>query len=155
MSHSLDWRCEVCERPSQQALTVDKALTCHRCGHAQAISTGARADSGELCDPVQTCFACGSERLYVQKDFNRTLGVAIVAVGAVLSPWTYGASLLACMLIDYGLYYVVPEITVCYGCDAIHRGFEHNPAHRAHDPLLAERFRKKAQAETGARTSED
>jgi hypothetical protein len=59
------------------------------------------------------------------------------------------------MLIDYGLYYLVPEITVCYGCDAIHRGFEHNPAHRAHDPILAERFRRKAREETATGPPEE
>jgi hypothetical protein len=52
------------------------------------------------------------------------------------------------MLIDYGLYYLVPEITVCYGCDAIHRGFSHNPEHKAHDPMLAEHFRREAREET-------
>ena len=87
---------------------------------------------------------CGYDRLYAQKDFNRKIGLAVVAVGAVLSPWTYGLSLVVCMAMDYGLYRFVPEITVCYGCDAIYRGFEHNPRHRAHDPLLADRYKRES-----------
>ena len=97
-----------------------------------------------LGDPLQFCAVCSYERLFTQKDFDRRLGLAVVAVGAVLSPWTYGLSLLGCMLLDYGLYYIVPEITVCYGCAAIYRGFRNNPRHRAHDPLLAERYRREA-----------
>jgi hypothetical protein len=174
MSHSVDWRCDVCERPDQHDFAPDASttvgagraagaqvaasdpaaapeptLTCSHCGHAQPMAAAAFDETGRLRDPVEVCIACGGKRLYSQKDFNRKLGVAIVVVGAVLSPWTYGLSLVACMGIDYGLYYVVPEITVCYGCDAIHRGFEHNPAHRAHDPLLAERFRRESRQELG------
>lgn len=122
-------------------------LACQRCGHRCPPAPGALTADGGLRDPVDRCIACGSSRLFVQKDFNRRLGLAIVLVGAALSPWTYGGSLVVCLLIDYALYFVVPEVTVCYGCDAIHRGFQHNPAHRAHDPLLAERFGREARQE--------
>lgn len=152
MSYSLEWRCPACRKPDvvdldDAARHEEPQLRCHQCGYNQSFPAGARTDDGDWEDPLTRCLSCGSERLFVQKDFNRKLGVAIVVAGAVLSPWTYGASLLVCMLIDYGLYYLVPEITVCYGCDAIHRGFQHNPAHRAHDPILAERYRRKAHAE--------
>ncbi len=149
MSHSIDWRCDRCERPSQHDFGETDLLTCTSCGYQRQLAEGALGPDGAPADPVESCFACGSNRLYAQKDFNRKLGLLIVVVGAAFSPWTYGASLLVCMLFDYGLYYVVPEITVCYGCDAIHRGFSHNPAHRAHDPLLAERFRREARQEQG------
>jgi len=151
MSLSLDWRCPACERPSEQPLEPagEVRLVCQHCGHAAEPVPEALEVESRVRNPVEVCIACGSQRLYTQKDFNRKLGLAIVLVGAVLSPWTYGLSLVACMGIDYGLYWFVPEITVCYGCDAIHRGFEHNPAHRAHDPLLAERFKQEAREETG------
>jgi len=167
MSYSLEWRCPACRAPdvvdldgsapgNEDPSGADSGgaererpgdLHCLHCDHRQSFPEDVRASDGAWADPLTRCLACSSERLFVQKDFNRKVGVAIVVVGAVLSPWTYGASLVVCMLIDYGLYYLVPEITVCYGCDAIHRGFAHNPAHRAHDPLLAERFRRKAQEE--------
>jgi hypothetical protein len=127
----------------------EETLECTSCHHRQPMAVEGFDDAGDLRDPIEVCLACGSNRLYSQKDFNRKLGVAIVIVGAAFSPWTYGFSLIVCMGLDYGLYYFVPEITVCYACDAIHRGFEHNPAHRAHDPLLAERFRREARQELG------
>lgn len=152
MSYSFDWRCDGCERPNQHDFepgTPAREVTCAGCGRQQPVTAAAFEDDGALRDPIEVCLACGSNKLFTQKDFNRKLGLAVVVVGAVLSPWTYGLSLVACMGIDYGLYYFVPEVTVCYACDAIHRGFEHNPAHRAHDPLLAERFRREAREEMG------
>lgn len=153
MSHSFDWRCDACERPNQHDFapgdaSPDRQLRCDNCGHGQLMAVDG-FDGGALHDPLEACLACGSTKLYTQKDFNRKLGLAVVVVGAGLSPWTYGLSLVACMGIDYGLYHFVPEITVCYACDAIHRGFAHNPAHRAHDPLLAERYRREARSEPG------
>lgn len=167
MSHSLEWRCPSCRAIDVVELTGSNPgdenegtahsggavrgapddLHCSHCDHRQSFPPDARASDGAWTEPLARCLACGTQRLFVQKDFNRKMGVAIVIVGAVLSPWTYGASLVICMLIDYGLYYLVPEITVCYGCDAIHRGFSHNPAHKAHDPMLAEHFRREAQEE--------
>ncbi|MFQ5743020.1 MAG: hypothetical protein ACE5HV_05450 [Acidobacteriota bacterium] len=152
MSQSLEWRCPACQRPGVQELDDAEALACVHCGHSQPLAAASLQANGAPLDPLVHCLCCGSKRLFTQKDFNRRLGLAIVVAGAVLSPWTYGASLLVCMLIDYGLYYLVPEITVCYGCDAIHRGFGHNPAHRAHDPLLAERFRREAREEVEGRS---
>ncbi len=152
MSHSFDWRCDACERPNQHdfdpAATAAE-LVCANCSHQQLVVAGGFDASGTLRDPLEVCLACGSDKLYSQKDFNRKLGLAIVIVGAALSPWTYGLSLVAFMGLDYGLYRFVPEVTVCYACDGIHRGFEHNPVHRAHDPLLAERFRREARQEIG------
>ena len=169
--HSLDWRCDVCERPDQHDFAdasgeaprddagapvgadgrsgSEETLICSNCDHTQPLVPGALDADRNLIDPLEVCGACGSNRLYSQKDFNRKLGVAIVIAGAALSPWTYGLSLVVCMGLDYGLYRFVPEITVCYACDAIHRGFQHNPAHRAHDPLLAERFGRDARQELG------
>ncbi len=152
MSYSLDWRCDACERPDQHDFVAGNdghELACSNCHHHQPLTAAGFDESGELTDPVDVCLVCGSDKLFTQKDFNRTLGLGIVIVGAVLSPWTYGLSLVACMAFDYGLYYFVPEIAVCYACDGIHRGFAHNPAHRSHDPLLEERFRREARQEIG------
>ncbi len=146
MAHEIEWRCPACLRPGQQEIQGRPGLHCPHCGHRREYTPGTLRADGTVTDPLERCICCGYDRLFAQKDFNRKIGVAVVLVGAVLSPWTYGLSLLACMALDYGLYHFVPEITVCYGCDAIHRGFEHNPLHRAHDPLLADRYRREAPA---------
>ena len=144
MSHSLEWRCPECQRPDYQDLDRKRSLTCSHCHHTAPYVEGALDDSDGVVDPATRCVACGYDRLFAQKDFNRKIGLLLVLIGAVLSPWTYGLSLVIFMALDYGLYRFVPEITVCYGCEAIHRGFEHNPLHRAHDPLLADRYRREA-----------
>lgn len=150
MSHAIEWRCPSCEHPHLQDLDDTDHLECPECEHRQPYVEGAVDASGAIIDPLEACLVCGYDRLFAQKDFNRRIGLLIVIVGAVLSPWTYGLSLVVCMGLDYGLYYFVPEVTVCYGCQAIHRDFEHNPKHRAHDPLLSDRYRREApgQSET-------
>lgn len=87
---------------------------------------------------VEGCLLCGLDRLYVQKDFNRKIGLAVFAVAALLSVPTWGLSLLAATLIDLALYHVLGDVTVCYGCGAQHRGFVRNPAHAAYDLHVAE-----------------
>ncbi len=144
MSHSIEWRCPSCQHPHSQELDATDHLSCPECGHRQHYTEGTLGPAGAVVDPVGNCIVCGYERMFSQKDFNRKLGLLIVVIGAVLSPWTYGLSLVVCMGLDYGLYFFVPEITVCYGCDGIYRGFENNPKHRAHDPLLADRYRREA-----------
>ena len=141
---SIEWRCPVCQKPSSQDIPAGGQLDCENCDNVQPYAEGSAADDGTVSNPLDACVSCGYDRLFAQKDFNRKLGLVIVLIGAALSPWTYGLSLLAFMGFDYALYRFVPEITVCYGCDAIHREFEHNPLHRAHDPLLADRYKREA-----------
>lgn len=144
MSHSIEWRCPECERPGLQELEETSVLDCTHCDNVQTYDAAALTDDGTVAEPLEACVVCGYERLFAQKDFNRKIGLIIVIIGAALSPWTYGLSLLVFMGFDYALYRFVPEITVCYGCDAIHRNFEHNPLHKAHDPLLADRYKREA-----------
>ncbi|NKB90173.1 MAG: hypothetical protein GKS06_18355 [Acidobacteria bacterium] len=144
MTQSIEWRCPECEKPSSQDLASGGQLLCSHCEHAQGYVEGSETEDGAVSNPLNACVSCGYDRLFAQKDFNRKVGLVIVLIGAALSPWTYGLSLLAFMGFDYALYRFVPEITVCYGCDAIHREFEHNPLHRAHDPLLADRYKREA-----------
>jgi len=90
---------------------------------------------------VEVCPACGGDRLYVQRDFNQRVGLAIVVVGAVLAPFTpYYASLGAAVLVDAALYALLPEITICYRCQAHFRGFARNPKHEAFDLHIAEQY---------------
>ncbi len=89
---------------------------------------------------VDRCLACSSALLYVQRDFNQKAGLAVVIVGAVLAPFTYYASLVVAALIDAGLYMLLPEITVCYRCQAHYRGFARNRIHQAFDLHLAEQY---------------
>jgi hypothetical protein len=65
----------------------------------------------------------------------------VVVLGAVLAPFTpFYSSLVVAVLVDAGLYLMLPEITVCYRCHAHFRGFRRNPAHEPFDLHLAEQY---------------
>jgi hypothetical protein len=90
---------------------------------------------------VDRCAACGGAQLYVQRDFNQKAGLGVVVVGAMLAPFTpYYSSLFVAALIDAGLYALLPEVTICYRCQAHYRGFERNPRHQPFDLHLAEQY---------------
>ena len=94
---------------------------------------------------MERCPACDSVLLYVQRDFNQKVGLGIVVVGAILAPFTpFYSSLIVAALVDAGLYALLPEITVCYRCQAHFRGFVRNPRHQAFDLHIAEQYDVKA-----------
>ena len=95
------------------------------------------------------CVVCGHEDLYVQKDFNRQLGLGIVVVGDCpracyffnhRQPFYAMASLVGTALIDLVIYTLVGSVTVCYSCHAIYRGFERNPEHEPFDLKKLEKY---------------
>jgi hypothetical protein len=116
--HFLCTKCEV--RLARSAGEPPQA--CESCGAPSSV-TAPPAES-----LIDRCAACGHGELYFQKDFNRTTGIALVAVGAVFVPWTWGLSLLAVTILDYVVWRVVKDVIVCYDCQAVHRGYPANPA---------------------------
>jgi hypothetical protein len=97
---------------------------------------------------VRNCVACGHDTLYIQKDFNRAAGIAIVVVGSGTALFFFArseplyamAALMVAAAVDYVLYKVVADVTVCYACHAIYRGFEKNPDHEAFDLKDLEKY---------------
>ncbi len=87
---------------------------------------------------IDRCSICTKDLFYVQKDFNRNLGLAILAVGAVASIYTYGLGLLLAAALDWCLYHKLPEVTVCYFCKAIYRGYAANTKHAHYDLSIGE-----------------
>jgi DNA-directed RNA polymerase subunit RPC12/RpoP len=132
--------CPTCGREALAG--VDGKGRCPSCGAERSLNVPESATRDRL---IENCPACGSGNLYVQRDFNQKVGIAIVAVGAALAPFTpYYASLIVAALVDAGLYAVLPEITVCYRCHAHFRGFARNPRHTAFDLHIAEQYDVKA-----------
>jgi hypothetical protein len=97
---------------------------------------------------VTTCVSCGHDTLYVQKDFNRTAGMAIVGLGIAASLYFFARSrpvfamgaLGLTALIDFFAYWLVGEVTVCYSCHAIYRGFKRNSEHEPFDLKKLEKY---------------
>jgi hypothetical protein len=90
---------------------------------------------------LQGCLSCGHPELYSRKDFPRPLGLAIVAAAAVAAPFTRYLSLVAAAALDAALYWLGPEVVVCYVCAAEHRGFAREPRHPAFDREIDERLK--------------
>ncbi|MBV8519379.1 MAG: hypothetical protein JO197_18450 [Acidobacteria bacterium] len=118
---SVHYLCPQCEARLAR-VAGEPARACDFCG-AQTNVVAPAEDA-----VIGQCAACGHAELYVQKDFNRTTGIALVAVGAVFVPWTWGLSLLAVTVLDYIVWRVVKDVIVCYECQAVHRGYAPNPA---------------------------
>jgi hypothetical protein len=129
---SVHFLCPQCDfRLARDAGEPSRA--CDRCG----------AESSVIAPPsdaiIERCAACGHDQLYFQKDFNRALGIAIIAIGAVFVPWTYYLSLLGVTILDYIVWRIVKNVIVCYRCQAVHRGYAPNPALKPFDLVIHDR----------------
>ena len=132
----ISFRCPSCQGEARCGL--DGRGSCSGCGASPELGVPASWPESRTVD---ACPACGSRLLYVQRDFNQKAGLAVVVVGAALAPFTpYYASLVVAVLVDAGLYLLLPEVTICYRCHAHFRGFRRNPAHQPFDLHLAEQY---------------
>ena len=129
---SIHYLCPACER----RLARSAGELPQVCEHCRAESPVTAPPEGAV---ISSCAACGHDQLYFQKDFNRTTGVALVAVGAVFVPWTWGLSLLAVTILDYVVWRIVKNVIVCYRCQAVHRGYPENPALQPFDLVIHDR----------------
>ena len=88
------------------------------------------------------CSTCGWSYLYLSKHFNKKLGCAILIIGALLSPKTFGFSLAACALLDAWLYRRLKYDTVCYICGTCSSNAPINPEHKEFDLALDEGYER-------------
>lgn len=129
---SVNFLCLRCEkRLSREA--GEPPRVCEHCGAATEVVA---PDANAI---ISTCAACNHDQLYFQKDFNRTTGIALVAVGAVFVPWTWGLSLLGVTILDYIVWRLVKDVIVCYRCQAVHRGYPPNPELKPFDLVVHDR----------------
>ena len=121
-------RCHQCGSalpvaPADKSMQID----CGRCRQAFLLtfSEALRADR-----QVDRCPVCEGGNFYVRKDFDPTLGVTVVVVGALISAGFYyvGLDLIAygilagATLVDFAIYSRLSDLTVCYRCHAEFRG---------------------------------
>jgi hypothetical protein len=118
-------QCRSCGLPFGAVLAPaagEAELPCPNCGVARPV-----AAEGWTATAVTVCPLCGCRHLYRQRDFNRALGCALVAAGAILVPWTFGLSLPAFGLVDLWLYRRLHDVPVCYRCDTVYRDARPGP----------------------------
>ena len=127
--HFLCPRCDarLARQPGEQP------RPCERCGESNQVVA---PDEGSV---IERCAACSHDQLYFQKDFNRTTGIALVVVGSIFVPWTYGLSLVGVTILDYVVWRLVKNVIVCYRCQAVHRGYPPNPALKSFDLVTHDR----------------
>jgi predicted RNA-binding Zn-ribbon protein involved in translation (DUF1610 family) len=142
------YRCPNCEQMNRsETLSGDQAvLSCSACQWERPVS----AEKLSHACP-QECLVCGNLDLWRQKDFPPLLGVACVALGAILSgiavyfywPFTAMAILMAFGALDMILYLVMPDVMVCYRCQSRHGGVDTSSA-QDFNLELSERYRQEA-----------
>ena len=97
---------------------------------------------------VDRCAVCDCNKVYVQKDFNRSLGVSIFLAGALLfllCAWknrlVEGTLVWAAFVAaDALLYKFLPDVTICYKCYAQYRQFAPNSDNQSFELGLAEKY---------------
>lgn len=129
---SVHFLCPQCE----QRLGRDAGEASRPCDFCGAASEVVAPSADAIID---RCAACGHEQLYFQKDFNRKTGIALVVLGSIFVPWTYGLSLLGVTILDYIVWRIVKDVIVCYECQAVHRGYPANPALKPFDLVIHDR----------------
>lgn len=100
--------------------------------------------------PLDRCVFCGRDELYVQKDFNRQLGLGIVLTSflivflvMLLHDHRTGIYLLFVLAaVDFVAYALLRNVAVCYLCQSVYRGLPTNPEHRGFDLGLEEKHKR-------------
>ena len=141
----IHFKCRSCEgdvpvRPERTVLV--------RCPHCNDEAEVFINDSLVEHRIVTVCVSCGHDTFYVQKDFNRKVGLGIVGVGIAASIYFFAqgqplyamGSLGLTAFIDFFLHSIVRDVTVCYACHAVYRGFNRNPDHEAFDLKKLEKY---------------
>ena len=144
----ISYDCPKCLKIARSEVTAaSRGVVCSHCQWTRPIADGEL--SGET--PCR-CLICGCSDLWRQKDFSQTLGVAIVALGVVLStiamwymqPELSLGILMIFALADMILYSVMKDRLVCYRCHAIYRHVIDLKQVGVFDLEVNERYRQEA-----------
>lgn len=143
MANSQPWIDVPCECGRFVALVAEPQgdppleAACGECGQTRELQPGRLDPDGGL----HACQACGHSELFTNKEFPKGLGLAIVVVAAVLAPRTNYISLGVAALLDFGLWFLLPETVICYVCETEHRQFAVKPRHPRFDLQISDRLK--------------
>ena len=85
----------------------------------------------------KTCLECGSQHLYVQADFNKTIGLWLVGIAVALCTlffvqeknwFVIWSPMVAFLVIDRVCAWNAEPVAICYMCEHIHRGLTKSQA---------------------------
>jgi hypothetical protein len=146
---SLQFVCPRCEEMFLYAANeMPDEVTALACPHCELVFRQGGTPPRPR-QPVETCWVCGGQEFYVQKDFNRELGLVIVIASAMviflmmllIDPFLGILCLLVIAVLDLIVYSALSTCTVCYLCHSIYRGFPPNRKHQGFYLGSEERFK--------------
>jgi hypothetical protein len=142
------FHCPGCEQARRTSVTADSGIVrCEACTWSRPLR------EGDVAGGVpRRCVVCDCGDLWRQKDFPQRLGLAMVALGAILSTiaWAYHLPatalgvLLAFALADLLLFAFMKDVLVCYRCQARYRHAELGEDYPRFSLETAERYRQEA-----------
>jgi hypothetical protein len=145
---TLDWFCNRCRLRHREAVPARAATrTCRECRTDNVLPGAALAVAGPGEKPaLRNCPACGVTDLWDKRDFPARLGYGLVVLGggAAIGCYLFGhpframAIFLGFALLDAAAHWLVPPLSVCYGCMAEIRGVK--PDHGGFDIHRAEEY---------------
>ncbi|HXI85513.1 MAG TPA: hypothetical protein VNL17_15640 [Verrucomicrobiae bacterium] len=141
----IQFLCPHCKHELEFDDLSQKESPCPLCGETIRLRITERMRQHNMVD---RCACCDCNTVYVQKDFNRTLGVSIFMAGAVLfllCAWknrlVEGTLVWAAFVLADGLLYkFLPDVTICYKCYAQYRQVTPNPDNQPFELGLAEKY---------------
>ncbi len=141
----ISFRCPHCSNELSFEDLSQNESPCPSCNQMVTLQISKQMQQNNVVDK---CVICGLEKLYVQKDFNRTLGVSILAGAVVISLILYNYNhiissflvLGGAAAVDYLLYLALPEVTICYRCHSQYRDVSLNLGHQIFELGLAEKY---------------
>ena len=116
MSGSLAYECDTCGTFKIYSAESSPKIICASCDK----KLGTVSENWSL---ENSCPFCNCKSYYKRKDFNQILGAGIIILGGILSIIYNYFILMGFALLDILLYYIVPDVAVCYQCSAELRGF--------------------------------
>jgi hypothetical protein len=145
MVRNIHLKCKRCEGEVLLAPSQTDRVTCPHCTQSIEVFMNTSMLNRNV---ITACVSCGHDAFYVQKDFNRQLGITIVSIGIAISIYFFArgmpmyamAALGLSAAIDFVAYRLVRDVTVCYSCHALYRGFERNPDHEPFDLKKLEKY---------------
>jgi hypothetical protein len=136
---TLSYCCPSCGAAVEGPLGPETtAMACPACRRETPLPEAADLARSLAAD---RCPVCGSADVYAQRDFNRVLGLALVAAGVLTGPFTNWISTVVLVGADALLFLLVPPVAICYACEAQQRGFEKAKGPRPFDIAVHDAYR--------------
>jgi hypothetical protein len=139
------YRCPHCDATVREEMLDGGPLACSQCGRKFSS-----LDPREGNPHIDRCLVCGSDELFVRKNFPQRLGVTIVVIGFAIScvTWYFHyvyatfAVLFATAGIDFLLFWLMGNLLECYRCHAQFVGAASPESHGPFDLEVHERYRQ-------------